>query len=563
MDILKMSALELSKNIQSGAISVREAVDAYISVIEEKDKYINAFITIDKAALYKRVDEVQAGIGSGKYAGKLVGVPIAIKDNICTKGIRTTCGSKMLENFVPTYNAFAVEKLEEAGLVIIGKTNMDEFAFGCTTEHSAFGATKNPVNTECVPGGSSGGSAAAVAAGMVPLALGSDTGGSVRQPASHCGVVGFKPSYGSVSRYGLVAFASSMDQIGPMGRNVEDVEALFEIIQEYDDKDSTSVSLKKIRKWNNDLGDNLFNLCGNCKEDIDIDVDNETISNNEIIVGKKIFKEKKSIEATREIFQGKKIGIPEEYFQEGIDEKVKKNVLNVADMLKKSGAIIEYFSLKLWEYVVPTYYIIACGEASSNLERFDGVKYGFRSEDYASLDEMYKKSRTLGFGEEVKRRIMLGAFVLSEGYYDDYYLKALKVRNLIKKEWDEALEKYDMILAPVAPTTAPKLKDSMKDFGTDVKQQPLDILKMYMSDVYTVAANLCGLPAISVPCRVKDSACKENGESSNINVDKINNKTENSGHCMPVGVQFIGKAFDDYKLMNMAAAYEILREEGE
>jgi aspartyl-tRNA(Asn)/glutamyl-tRNA(Gln) amidotransferase subunit A len=239
MDILNMSALELSKNIQSGDISVKEAVDAYISVIEEKDKDINAFITIDKEALYKRVDEVQAGIDSGKYVGKLVGVPIAIKDNICTKGIRTTCGSKMLENFVPTYNAFVVEKLEEAGLVIIGKTNMDEFAFGCTTEHSAFGATKNPVNKECVPGGSSGGSAAAVAAGMVPLALGSDTGGSVRQPASHCGVVGFKPSYGSVSRYGLVAFASSMDQIGPMGRNVEDVTALYAIIQGYDSKDST------------------------------------------------------------------------------------------------------------------------------------------------------------------------------------------------------------------------------------------------------------------------------------------------------------------------------------
>ena len=339
MDILKMSALELSKNIQSGVISVREAVDTYINVIEKKDKDINAFITIDKGAIYKRVEEVQEGIASGKYKGKLVGVPIAVKDNICTKGIRTTCASKMLENFVPTYDAFVVEKLNEAGLVIIGKTNMDEFAFGTTTEASAFGATKNPINTKCVPGGSSGGSAAAVAAGMVPLALGSDTGGSVRQPASHCGVVGFKPSYGSVSRYGLVAFASSMDQIGPMGRNVEDVEALFEIIQGHDDKDSTSVS-----------------------------------------------QEKKSIEATIEILQGKKIGIPEEYLNEGIDEEVKTRVVAVAEELKKAGAHIEYFSLKLWEYVVPTYYIIACGEASSNLERFDGVKYGFRCEDYSSLD---------------------------------------------------------------------------------------------------------------------------------------------------------------------------------
>lgn len=554
MDILNMSALELSKNIQSGAISVKEAVDAYISVIEEKDKDINAFITIDKEALYKRVDEVQAGIGSGKYAGKLVGVPIAIKDNICTKGIRTTCGSKMLENFVPTYNAFVVEKLEEAGLVIIGKTNMDEFAFGCTTEHSAFGATKNPVNTECVPGGSSGGSAAAVAAGMVPLALGSDTGGSVRQPASHCGVVGFKPSYGSVSRYGLVAFASSMDQIGPMGRNVEDVTALFDIIQGYDCKDSTCAKLeyrKKINAVGNEkcCDENILDelkedisvdLCGNSKEDIDTDVDNTTNASE------KIFTDKKSIEAARAIFIGKKIGIPEEYFKDGIDEEVKNKVLAVADELKKAGAVVEYFSLKLWEYVVPTYYIIACGEASSNLERFDGVKYGIRSENYSNLDEMYKLSRTKGFGEEVKRRIMLGTFVLSEGYYDDYYLKALKVRNLIKKEFDAAFEKYDMIISPVAPTTAPKLRSLEEDLSEEIKQPGFDTLKMYMSDVYTVASNLCGFPAISVPC------------GSERNMAKVSKEMD-----MPVGVQFIGKAFDDYKIINMAAAYEILRGEGE
>ena len=540
MDILNMSALELSKNIQSGAISVKEAVDAYISVIEEKDKDINAFITIDKEALYKRVDEVQAGIGSGKYAGKLVGVPIAIKDNVCTKGIRTTCGSKMLENFVPTYNAFVVEKLEEAGLVIIGKTNMDEFAFGCTTEHSAFGATKNPVNTECVPGGSSGGSAAAVAAGMVPLALGSDTGGSVRQPASHCGVVGFKPSYGSVSRYGLVAFASSMDQIGPMGRNVEDVTALFDIIQGYDCKDSTCVSLEEIRKCNDNVEDNLFNICGNSKEDIDIDVDNTTNA------CEKIFTDKKSVEAARAIFKGKKIGVPEEYFKDGIDEEVRNKVFAVADELKKAGAVVEYFSLKLWEYVVPTYYIIACGEASSNLERFDGVKYGIRSENYSNLDEMYKLSRTKGFGEEVKRRIMLGTFVLSEGYYDDYYLKALKVRNLIKKEFDAAFEKYDMILSPVAPTIAPKLRSLEEDLSEEIKQPGFDTLKMYMSDVYTVASNLCGYPAISVPC------------GNERNMAKVSKEMD-----MPVGVQFIGKAFDDYKIINMAAAYEILRGEGE
>ena len=514
MDILNMSALELSKKIQSGDISVREAVDAYLSVIEEKDKDINAFITIDKEALYKRAEEVQAGIDSGKLTGKLVGVPIAVKDNICTKGIRTTCGSKMLENFVPTYDAFVIEKINEAGLVIIGKTNMDEFAFGCTTEHSAYGATKNPVNIECVPGGSSGGSAAAVAAGMVPLALGSDTGGSIRQPASHCGVVGFKPSYGSVSRYGLVAFASSLDQIGPMGRNVEDVAALFEIIQGHDDKDSTSVSPNEMRQRNMSNEENSSDICGKLKPDIKSDVDN--IESDE----------KDEVESANEIFVGKKIGIPEEYFQDGIHEEVKENVLKVADELKRAGAIVEYFSLKLSDYVVPTYYVMASGEASSNLERFDGVKYGYRVEEYSSLDEMYKLSRSKGFGEEVKRRILLGTFVLSEGYYDDYYLKALKVRNLIKKEWDVALEKYDMILAPVAPTTAPKL-----NIGEE------DTLKMYMSDVYTIGANLCGLPAVSVPCGV--------------------NKEK-----MPIGVQFIGKAFDDYKLMELAGAYEILRGEG-
>ena len=540
MDILKMSALELSKNIQSGVISVKEAVDVYLGVIEEKDKDINAFITIDKELLYKRVEEVQAGIDSGKLTSKLVGVPIAVKDNICTKGIRTTCASKMLENFVPTYDAFVIEKINEAGLVIIGKTNMDEFAFGCTTEWSAFGATKNPVNIECVPGGSSGGSAAAVAACMVPLALGSDTGGSVRQPASHCGVVGFKPSYGSVSRFGLVAYASSMDQIGPIGRNVEDVTALFDIIQGYDCKDSTSVSLEEIRKCSDNVEDNLFNICGNSKEDIDIDVDNI------INASEKIFTDKKSIEAARAIFKGKKIGVPEEYFKEGIDEEVKNKVLAVAEELKKAGAIIEYFSLKLWEYVVPTYYIIACGEASSNLERFDGVKYGIRSGEYSSLDEMYRMTRTKGFGEEVKRRIMLGTFVLSEGYYDDYYLKALKVRNLIKKEFDAALEKYDMVLSPVAPTTASKLRSCEEDLSEDIKQPGFDTLKMYMSDVYTVASNLCGLPAISVPCGSERKSAKTSNE-----ID------------MPVGVQFIGKAFDDYKIINMAAAYEILRGEGE
>ena len=319
MDILNMSALELSKNIQSGVISVKEAVDAYLNVIEEKDKEINAFITIDKEYLYKRVEEVQVGIDSGKFESKLAGVPIAVKDNICTKGIRTTCASKMLENFGPTYDSFVVEKLNEAGLVIIGKTNMDEFAFGSTTEYSAFGATKNPVNIECVPGGSSGGSVAAVAAGMVPLALGSDTGGSIRQPASHCGVVGLKPSYGSVSRYGLIAFASSLDQIGPIGKDVNDVIALYNIIQGYDVKDSTSVSLDEMRQCNMSNEENTVDICGKFKIDIKGNVDNIELA------------EKDEVKSANEILVGKKIGIPEEYFNEGIDEAVKEKVLNAAE----------------------------------------------------------------------------------------------------------------------------------------------------------------------------------------------------------------------------------------
>ena len=400
-----------------------------------------------------------------------------MKDNICTKGQKTTCASKILENFVPAFDAEAVKRLEDAGMIVLGKTNMDEFAMGSTTETSAFGVTKNPWNTEHVPGGSSGGSCAAVAAGEAVLALGSDTGGSIRQPAAYCGVTGLKPTYGRVSRYGLIAYASSLDQIGPVGRNVKDCAALFEVLAGHDAKDSTSSE-----------------------------------------------KEVESLECLTEGgLKGKKIGIPREYFAEGTNEEVKKALTDAMELMKQNGAEVEYFSLKMVDYVIPAYYIIACAEASSNLERFDGVKYGYRNMEATELHEMYKKSRAEGFGEEVKRRILLGSFVLSAGYYDAYYLKALKAKALIKKEFDQAFEKYDCILAPASPTTAPKIGTSL-----------CDPLQMYLSDIYTVAVNLAGLPAVSMPC----------GRDS---------------QGLPVGMQIIGDCFQEKKILQTAAAYEALR----
>lgn len=477
MDLLKLTALELGEKIKAKEVTVREAVDAVIGQIKEAESEIHSFVTIDEEGAYAQAEEIQKKIDVGELTGPLAGVPVAVKDNMCIEGQLTTCSSKILSNFKPTYTAEAVENLRKAGAVIIGKTNMDEFAMGSTTETSAYGITRNPWNLEHVPGGSSGGSCAAVAAGETYLALGSDTGGSIRQPSSYCGVTGIKPTYGTVSRYGLVAYASSLDQIGPVGKDVSDCAALLEIIAGHDTKDSTSMK----------------------REDLQF-----------------------SKELTGDI-KGMKFGVPEEYLAEGLDPEVKASFMGVLDTLKELGAEVEFFSIKTMEYMIPAYYIIASAEASSNLERFDGVKYGFRAAEYEGLHDMYKKTRTAGFGEEVKRRIMLGSFVLSSGYYDAYYLKALRTKALIKKEFDQAFGKYDVLLAPASPFTAPKIGESLKD-----------PLAMYLGDIYTVAVNLCGLPGITVPCG-KDSK------------------------GLPIGIQMIGDCFMEKKILRAAHAYETSR----
>ena len=477
MSLLDLTATALAKEIKLGHTTAVEAMEACLGRIDESEKEYNCYVTIDREAALKAAAEVQKKIENGELSGPLAGVPVAIKDNMCTKGMLTTCSSKILENFIPQFSSEAVLKLEEAGAVIIGKTNMDEFAMGSTTETSAYGVTKNPRNTEHVPGGSSGGSAAAVAANECFFALGSDTGGSIRQPASYCGVVGMKPTYGTVSRYGLIAYGSSLDQIGPLCKDVTDCATILEIISGHDKKDSTSVK----------------------RSDTDF------------------------TSALTDDVKGMRIGIPKDYFGEGLDSEVKEAVLNVAKVLEQKGAIVEEFDLSLVSYAIPTYYTIAAAEASSNLERFDGVKYGYRAKDFEGLHSMYKKTRSEGFGAEVKRRIMLGSFVLSSGYYDAYYLKALRVKAMIKKAFDEAFAKYDVILGPVAPTTAPKLGSSLSD-----------PIKMYLGDIYTISVNLAGLPGISVPCG-KDSA------------------------GLPIGVQLIGDCFNEKKLIQTAYAYEQAR----
>ena len=477
MDILEYSAVELSAAIKGGKVTASEAMEAVLARIDEKEKDINAYVTIDREQALKAAAAVQGKIERGELTGPLAGVPVAIKDNMCTEGMLTTCSSKILENFVPTFSAEAVINLEKAGAVIIGKTNIDEFAMGSTTETSAYGETRNPWNIAHVPGGSSGGSAAAVAAGECFFALGSDTGGSIRQPASFCGVVGLKPTYGTVSRYGLIAYGSSLDQIGPLTKNVSDCAAILELIASHDTKDSTSVK----------------------RDDTDFTA------------------------ALVDDVKGMKIGIPKDYFGEGLDAEVKETVLAAAKALEEKGAVVEEFDLSLVEYAIPTYYTIAAAEASSNLERFDGVKYGYRTLEYDGLHNMYKKTRSEGFGAEVKRRIMLGSFVLSSGYYDAYYLKALKVKAMIKKAFDEAFAKYDLILGPVAPTTAPKLGESLSD-----------PIKMYLGDIYTISVNLAGLPGISIPCG-KDSK------------------------GLPIGLQLIADRFQEKKLIQTAYTYEKIR----
>lgn len=475
MNLMSLTAVELGKKIKSGEVRLVDAVNAAFDQIEAVEKDINSYVTVyKKEEVLEKAEHIQKLIDEGQLTGPLAGVPVAIKDNMCTRDKLTTCSSKILGNFYPTYSAEAVINLEKAGAVIIGKTNMDEFAMGSTTETSFYGPTKNPWNKEHVPGGSSGGSCAAVAAEECSYALGSDTGGSIRQPSSFCGVTGIKPTYGTVSRYGLIAYGSSLDQIGPVAKDVTDCATILETIASYDSKDSTSVK----------------------RDDYNF------------------------TEALVEDVKGLKIGIPKDYFGEGLEPEVKKAILKAVDVLKDKGAIVEEFDLSLVEYAIPAYYVIASAEASSNLSRFDGVKYGYRTEEYNGLHNMYKKTRSEGFGEEVKRRIMLGSFVLSSGYYDAYYLKALRTKALIKKAFDEAFAKYDVIIGPAAPTTAPKLGDSLSD-----------PIKMYLGDIYTISVNLAGLPGISVPC----------GQDSN---------------GLPIGMQIIGDCFKEKNIIRAAYTFE-------
>lgn len=479
MKLMEMTAVQLGRKIKAKEVTVVEATRAALDMIKEHDDLYNCYVTVDEEGALKQAEEVQKLIDNGILTGPLAGVPVAIKDNMCTKGLLTTCSSKILYNYIPTYTAEAVLNLQKAGAVILGKTNMDEFAMGSTTETSAYGVTRNPHNPEHVPGGSSGGSCAAVAANECSYALGSDTGGSIRQPSSFCGVTGIKPTYGTVSRYGLIAYGSSLDQIGPVAKDVTDCATILEAIASYDPKDSTSVKRDD------------YNFTAALVDDV----------------------------------QGMKIGIPRDYFGEGLDPEVKAAVLKAAEELEKKGAIIEEFDLSLVEYAIPAYYTIASAEASSNLSRFDGVKYGYRAKEYDGLHNMYKKSRSEGFGPEVKRRIMLGSFVLSSGYYDAYYLKALRTKALIKQAFDKAFEKYDVILGPAAPTTAPKLGHSLSD-----------PMKMYLGDIYTIAVNLAGLPAMSVPCG-----------------------TDSKG--LPIGAQFIGNCFQENNIIRAGYAYECSRKE--
>lgn len=468
-----MTALEIGKKIQSKEIGVVEITKTVLDNIDKLDRKYNAFITINDNAL-KQAEILQKKINSGELKSPLAGVPMAVKDNISTKGILTTCASKMLENYKPIYNATVIDRLEKQGAVLIGKLNMDEFAMGSTSETSYFGAVKNPWDTSRVPGGSSGGSAAAVAAGEVYYTLGSDTGGSIRIPASFCGVTGIKPTYGSVSRYGLIAYASSLEQIGPLARNAEDCAAVLSVISGYDENDATCINKKP------------FDFTDLFKTDI----------------------------------KGMKIGIPLEYFADGVEPDVKEKVLEAAKKFEELGAEVEEFSLNFTQYAIPAYYIIAFAEASSNLSRYDGIKYGYRPQNIKDLESLYIKARSEGFGTEVKRRIMLGSFVLSSGYYEAYYKKALQVRTLIKQEFDKVFEKYDLIISPVSPTTALKIGHSLSD-----------PLKMYLGDIYTVSLNIAGLPGMVFPC----------------GFDRNN---------LPVGIQLAGKHFSEKTLIRAACSFQ-------
>ena len=474
MNITELTVHELVEKLEKKEITSKEIVEAYADRIEEKENDVKAFITLlsDEAKIEaEKIDEKRK---TGEITSKYAGIPIGIKENMCTKGVKTTCCSKILENYVAPYDATVVEKLKNEGIISLGKLNMDEFAMGSSTENSALQKTFNPWNLNCVPGGSSGGSAAAVAANEVPWALGSDTGGSIRQPASLCGVVGLKPTYGLVSRYGLVAYASSLDQIGPITKDVTDCAILLNLIAGHDEKDSTSEDRPKV--------DYLKALKGDVK--------------------------------------GLKIAVPKEFFGEGINEEVKKKLQEAIDTYKKLGAIVEEVSLNIAEYALATYYIVACAEASSNLGRFDGIRYGYRAKNYKDLKELFRNSRSEGFGPEVKRRIILGTYVLSSGYYDAYYKKAQQVRTLVKNEFDRVLKDHDVILTPTSPTTAFKIGEK-----TD------NPLEMYLADICTVSVNVAGLPGISLPC----------------GIDK---------EGLPIGMQLIGNRFEEETLLNFAYTFE-------
>ena len=474
MNITELTVHELQEKLKNKELTVTEITKAYVDRINDKEKDVQAFVTTLTDEALEQAKDVQEKIDNGEINGEFAGIPIGIKDNMCTKGVKTTCSSRMLENFIAPYDATVVEKLKDENIINLGKLNMDEFAMGGSTEYSYFKKTRNPWNLNKVPGGSSGGSAAAVAAGMVPWALGSDTGGSIRQPSSFCGVVGLKPTYGLVSRYGLVAFASSLDQIGPITKDVKDSAMLLNLIAGHDKKDTTSEDREKID----------YTKC------------------------------------LKNSVKGLKIGVPKEFFGEGINKEVKESLEKAMQIYKEMGAIVEEISLDVAQYSLATYYIIACAEASSNLGRFDGIRYGHRAKDFKNIRELFVKSRSEGFGPEVKRRIILGTYVLSSGYYDAYYKKAQQVRTLVTNEFNKAFEKYDVILIPTSPTVA-----------FDIGSKTTNPLEMYLSDICTVSVNIAGLPGISIPCGV-DSA------------------------GMPIGMQLIGNKFCEETILNAAYTFE-------
>ena len=474
MDITDLTVHELKEKLDKKELTISEVTKAYVDRIIEKEDDIKAFVTPLTDIALEQAKQIEDKVNNGELKSEFAGIPIGIKDNMCTKGIKTTCSSKMLENFIAPYDATVIEKVNAEGMINLGKLNMDEFAMGTTTEHSAFKITSNPWNLNKVPGGSSGGSAAAVAAGMVPWALGSDTGGSIRQPAAFCGIVGLKPTYGLVSRYGIVAYASSLDQVGPITKDVTDTAMLLNVISGYDEKDTTSANIEK----------------------------------------------KDYTKALKNDVKGLKVGVPKEYFAEGINSEVKQAVLKAIEEYKAMGAEVEEFSLPIAEYTLATYYIIANAEASSNLGRFDGIRYGYKTPNFENLWDIYVNSRTEGFGAEVKRRILLGTYVLSSGYYDAYYKKAQQVRTLIKNEFNKAFEKYDVLITPTAPNVS-----------FDIGSKTSNPLEMYMEDLCTVPINVAGVPAISIPCGLA-----ENG--------------------MPIGMQIIGKHFDEETILNAAYTYE-------